>query len=64
MASWWLVKRFSAYARGSGIPQVMAAIELSTPKKNVIIDKLLSVKVIFVKVLSSLIMVFGGGGYW
>src|ERR1700712_478628 len=27
----WLVKRFAPYAKGSGIPQVMTAIELSTP---------------------------------
>src|SRR5438067_13442905 len=31
LLSWWLVKVFSPYARGSGIPQVMAAIEISNP---------------------------------
>lgn len=59
--SWWLVKRFSPFARGSGIPQVMAAIELSTAKNNLLIDKLLSIKVILIKIISSLLMVFGGG---
>src|SRR5579885_2439617 len=29
--AWWVVVRFSRYSRGSGIPQVMAAIELATP---------------------------------
>ena len=59
--SWWLVKRFSPYARGSGIPQVMAAIELSTPRSINKVKRLLSIRVIFIKILSSLIMVFGGG---
>jgi H+/Cl- antiporter ClcA len=31
LASWGLVKRFAPAARGSGIPQVMASIELSNP---------------------------------
>ena len=53
-------KRFAPYARGSGIPQVMAAIELATPKHNNKIKKLLSIPVIIVKIISSLIMVFGG----
>src|SRR5476649_840103 len=28
LVAWWLVERFSPYARGSGIPQVMAAIQI------------------------------------
>lgn len=59
--SWWIVQRFSTFARGSGIPQIMASIEFATPKEHNKIDRLLSLKVIFVKVVSSLIMVFGGG---
>lgn len=59
--AWWLVYRFSPYARGSGIPQVMAAIQISSPKTNKIVDKLLSFRIIFIKVISSLIMAIGGG---
>lgn len=59
--AWYLVDRFSPYARGSGIPQVMAAIQISSPKTNKIIDKLLSFRVIFIKILSSLVMALGGG---
>jgi H+/Cl- antiporter ClcA len=59
--SWWLVKKFSPYARGSGIPQIIASIELATPKEQHKIDKLLSLRVIFFKILSSLVLVFGGG---
>lgn len=61
LLSWWLVERFSPYARGSGIPQVMAAIELSTPKTSGVVQKLLSLKVVIVKIMSSLVMVAGGG---
>jgi H+/Cl- antiporter ClcA len=59
--AWWLVRRFDQYAGGSGIPQVIAAIELANPKYNFLVDKFLSVRAIVVKVLSSGLMVFGGG---
>ncbi|HEY4327847.1 MAG TPA: chloride channel protein [Mucilaginibacter sp.] len=61
VTAWWLVQRFSPYARGSGIPQVMAAIEITTKKNDTIIDNLLGFRVIFIKVLSSLVMAIGGG---
>jgi len=59
--SWWVVKRFSTYARGSGIPQVMAAIELSSPNSDKQLKPLLGLRIILIKVCSSIIMVFGGG---
>jgi H+/Cl- antiporter ClcA len=59
--AWWLVHRFSPYARGSGIPQVMAAIQISSPKTVKIVDKLLGFRIIIVKVCSSLVMAVGGG---
>ena len=61
IAAWWLVKKFEPRAAGSGIPQVMAAIELANPRYNAIVDKFLSLRVIIIKVLSSLLMVLGGG---
>lgn len=61
ITAWWLVKKYERKAAGSGIPQVMAAIELANPKHNNLVDKLLSIRVIIVKILSSLIMVIGGG---
>jgi len=61
LLSWWLVKKYSPYARGSGIPQVMAAIELANPKEHHKINKLLSLRVVVVKIVSSLVMVVGGG---
>ncbi len=59
--SWWLVKEFSPYSKGSGIPQVMAAVELANPKEHREIRHLLSLKIIFFKILSSLVLVIGGG---
>lgn len=59
--AWYLVKRFAPKARGSGIPQVMAAIELSTPKYQFLVSRLLSLKIIIIKIFSSLLMVVGGG---
>ncbi|MES1159554.1 MAG: chloride channel protein [Bacteroidota bacterium] len=61
ITAWWLVTQFAPYARGSGIPQVMASIELATPRHNEKVNKLLSLRVLFIKVLSSLTMAFGGG---
>lgn len=57
---WWIVKKFDKNAAGSGIPQVVAALELSNPRYNYLIDKLLSIRCAVVKILSSLLMVFGG----
>ncbi len=59
--AWWVVSKYAPYAKGSGIPQVSAAIELSNPKHAYKVNLLLSLKVILIKILSSLIMVFGGG---
>jgi H+/Cl- antiporter ClcA len=61
IVSWWIVKRFAPYSRGSGIPQVMAAIEITNSKTDKKVNKLLSIRIIFVKILSSLIMAIGGG---
>ncbi|MBP6426554.1 MAG: chloride channel protein [Bacteroidia bacterium] len=59
--AWKIIDRYAPFSRGSGIPQVTAAIELSTPKTNHKVKSLLSLRIIFTKIFSSLIMVFGGG---
>ena len=61
VTAWWIVKKFAVYAKGSGIPQVMAAVEFANPKYDHRVDKLLSVKVMIVKIVSSLLMIVGGG---
>ncbi|MCU0404935.1 MAG: chloride channel protein, partial [Chitinophagaceae bacterium] len=59
--SWWVVKKMAPAARGSGIPQVMAAIELSNPKENHKVGYLLGMKILITKIISSILMVLGGG---
>ena len=57
----YLVRRFAKFSNGSGIPQMLAAIELSETPNNGIISSLLSLKIIVIKILSSVILLFGGG---
>ena len=59
--AFWVVKFFAPHARGSGIPEIMAAIELATPRDDKKVTKLLSLKVFFVKGISSFLMILGGG---
>jgi len=59
--SWWLVTNFAPFARGSGIPQVMAAVELANPKDRFLIRHFLSFKIIVIKILSSFVLIAGGG---
>lgn len=60
--SWYVVEKLSPYANGSGIPQLMVASELhQTSSDKSLVDKLLGIKVIVVKIISSLLMVLGGG---
>ena len=59
--AWWLVVKYGPYARTSGIPQVRAAIELDTTTYNKKIKQLLSIKILFIKVVSGLFMIVGGG---
>jgi H+/Cl- antiporter ClcA len=61
LGSWFLVNWFAPAARGSGIPQVMAGIELSSPTMHSRTSYLLSLRVAVVKVLSSFILLLGGG---
>src|SRR6476620_7004211 len=61
LLAWGIVQFFAPNARGSGIPQVMAAIELSSPKHEHKISRLLSFRIMITKIASSLTMVLGGG---
>lgn len=61
LLAWSIVAMFAPNAKGSGIPQVMAAIELSAPAHEHKIDRLLSFRIIIAKMASSLVMVLGGG---
>ncbi len=61
LIAWWLVVKFSKFAGGSGIPQVMTAIDLANPRDNQKIRGLLGIRVIVIKIISSLFMILGGG---
>ncbi|GAA4737220.1 chloride channel protein [Flavisolibacter ginsenosidimutans] len=61
LLAWLVVVKLSPNAKGSGIPQVMAAIDLATPKHEDKIGRLLSLRIAAVKILSSFVMVLGGG---
>jgi H+/Cl- antiporter ClcA len=59
--AWLIVQHFAPNAKGSGIPQVMAAIDLATPKYDHKLPKLLSIRIALTKIASSTMMVLGGG---
>ncbi len=61
MLAYYIVSRFASYARGSGIPQVMAALELPVNSSKKVVNKLVGIRVILVKISSSLLLVLGGG---
>lgn len=60
LAGWLTVKMFSPNARGSGIPQIMAALELASTRNEHKLKLLLSLRIIIAKIVSSLFMVLGG----
>jgi H+/Cl- antiporter ClcA len=60
-SAWLIIYLFAPATRGSGIPQVMAAIELANAKNDKNVNKLLSFRILVTKIVSSLLMVLGGG---
>jgi H+/Cl- antiporter ClcA len=62
LLAWWVVRRFAPPAAGSGIPQIMAANEMEYQgEAQLQVDRLLSLRTMVAKVLSSLLCVAGGG---
>ena len=61
LLGWMLVYFFSKPASGSGIPQILAAGDLNTHIESKTLKSLLGIKMIFVKIFSSLLCVFAGG---
>ncbi|MBC7661832.1 MAG: hypothetical protein H7249_19240 [Chitinophagaceae bacterium] len=58
----FIVLKGAPAAAGSGIPQAMAALDLerTTSESAIILGKLLSVRIIGIKILSNLVCLFGG----
>lgn len=61
LLSWFIVDRYDKNATGAGIPQLMAAVEIAETKNGFLVDKLLNIKIIIVKIASSLVLLLGGG---
>ncbi len=62
-AGWWSVYRYEPFARGSGIPQVMTAIEIEDERPGSAAKaRLLGMRVALIKMISSLFCTLGGGG--
>lgn len=61
LLSWWLVDRYAPAARGSGIPQLMASIELANPRQDKRVDRILGLRIALVKIVSSLSLLLGQG---
>lgn len=61
LLGWLAVYRFAPKSAGSGIPQVMAAIELEETQQSKHVHTLLSFRIIVWKTISSLLCVLGGG---
>lgn len=60
LISWYSVMNWSPEATGSGIPQLMAAIEMDPKKDDSFLERLLGWKMALIKSVSSYIAVVGG----
>jgi len=60
VSGWWVVRRFAPLAVGSGIPQVMAALELEPAHYTKKLDYLLGLRTFSVKIVSSFLCALGG----
>jgi H+/Cl- antiporter ClcA len=56
-----LVTRLAPGASGSGIPQTLAASEIAVTPQAGLIDRLLGLRVLVVKIVSSFVCILGGG---
>ncbi|GAA4455646.1 chloride channel protein [Nibrella saemangeumensis] len=61
LLAWGLVYYLAPGARGSGIPQVMAALDLANPGHDHKVGYLVGIKVAVVKIISSILLLLGGG---
>lgn len=61
LLSWSIVRFTAPFARGSGIPQVLGALEVSGAGSDERLDRLLGFRVAVAKVASSLTLALGGG---
>ena len=60
LVAWWIVKRFAPAASGSGIPQLMAALDPKRDPKKVSTGFLLGGRTLVAKFTSSIVALLGG----
>ena len=59
--AWYVTTRFAPNTRGSGIPQLLAAVDLAGTPRHPLIRQLLGVRIGLIKIGSSLLLLLGGG---
>lgn len=59
--AWFVVARFAPNARGSGIPQLLAAVDVAGTSRHAWVKQLLSIRIGLIKIGSSLLLLIGGG---
>ncbi|MEZ4773937.1 MAG: chloride channel protein [Bacteroidia bacterium] len=60
VTAWWIVQKYSKAAAGSGIPQVMAALNSKRDTKKIPAGYLLGRKAFLTKIVSSVVALLGG----
>ncbi len=60
-AAWFMTIRLAPNAKGSGIPQLLAAVDLAGTSRQGMVGRLLSIRIGLVKIASSLVLLLGGG---
>ncbi|MCB0646817.1 MAG: chloride channel protein [Saprospiraceae bacterium] len=58
--AWQIVVRIAPGARGSGIPQLMASLDMANQNERHLIKYMLSIRILVVKFVSSLVMILSG----
>jgi len=61
LLAWFVTARFAPNARGSGIPQLLAAVDLAGTPRHPLVRQLLGIRIGLIKIGSSLLMLLGGG---
>ncbi|TBX27190.1 hypothetical protein TK44_05390 [Jiulongibacter sediminis] len=61
LLGWFLVDKYDKNSGGSGIPQLMAAVEIAGTRRARAVNILLSIKTIVIKISSSCLILLGGG---
>lgn len=59
--AWFMTARWAPNARGSGIPQLLASVDMAGTSRQDWVKHLLNIRIALVKIASSLVLLLGGG---